>query len=140
MVADTLANRGCLVDFGEVVFERDAFLANVELANSLSYDRSWLWWYVRWALEDCLKLVRTLQQIQPKASIAHPAYISSVMKKNSANEMGILLKKMQRISVVSLFKANELDTSLINGGGENKYSGCRAEDLFLIQQTTLSLS
>ncbi|GLJ20287.1 hypothetical protein SUGI_0368390 [Cryptomeria japonica] len=85
--------------------------------------------------EDCLKLVRILQQIQPKAAIAHPTYISSVMKKNDANEMGILLKKMQWISLVSLFKANGPEISLINGG-ENKYSGCREEDLYLIQYTS----
>ncbi|XP_059074989.1 uncharacterized protein LOC131028142 [Cryptomeria japonica] len=86
--------------------------------------------------EDCRKLVRILQQTQPKAAIAHPAYISSVIKKNDTNEMGTLLKKMQWISLVSLLKANPQEKSLTNGGGERKYSGCKAEDLFLIQYTS----
>ncbi|GLJ45862.1 hypothetical protein SUGI_0965540 [Cryptomeria japonica] len=85
--------------------------------------------------EDCRKLVRILQETQPKAAIAYPAYISRVIKKNDANEMGTLLKKMQWISLVSLFKANPQEKLLTNGGGERKYSGCKAEDLFLIQYT-----
>lgn len=44
--------------------------------------------------EDYRKLVRILQYNYPKATIAHLAYISSVMNHTDANEMGILSKKM----------------------------------------------
>ncbi|KAH9319399.1 hypothetical protein KI387_021168, partial [Taxus chinensis] len=85
--------------------------------------------------EDRHKLIRILRQTQPKAAIAHPAYILSIMKHDNANEMGILLRQIQWISITSLFNANEQEARLFNGGN-NKYMGCGAGDLFLIQYTS----
>ena len=95
------------------------------------------------ANENYHHLIRVISQTKPKAAIAHAGYISSirhyVSSSSSHNNKNLklahMLQSIRWISIEDVKHGSNLNANLSNFGSLT-YSGCGANDVYLVQYTS----
>ncbi|CAJ1973302.1 unnamed protein product [Sphenostylis stenocarpa] len=83
-------------------------------------------------------LIRAISQTKPKAAIAHSHYISSIRHYLSSPHNNTKLAHMlQNIHWISIDQVKQgKDTVIVNDRDSLTYSGCKADEVYLVQYTS----